>query len=243
MHDREIFKRLGLPKHAALVYGLLRSKGPMLATAVSHGAQLHRPSVYRALSSLLTHRFVYTTMQGKRKCYHAGSPRIITEAFSETSEVIANSVTKQLLEDEKYKQKEICFLSGAGGIRAAFDDVTLHMKRGETFYRYTSEKDLDKVNAYLSRDYRRLRDQKKLERMVISNPASGVKKKRRLERFVKYIPQKTDQIEQNIIQLIYGDRISLIDLNTERVVIIENKALADFQKAIFKQLYEKLPLP
>ena len=49
--------------------------------------------------------------------------------------------------------------------------------------------------------------------------------------------------DQNIIQLIYGDRISLIDPNTERVVIIENKALADFQKVIFRQLYDKLPLP
>ena len=126
MHDQEIFKRLGLPKHAAEVYGLLRRKGPMLATAICHGAQLYRPSVYRALSSLLTRRFVYTTMQGKRKLYHAASPGIIAKTFTQMSAAITADKAEQLLEDEKYKQKEIRFLGGAKGIREAFDDVVLH---------------------------------------------------------------------------------------------------------------------
>jgi len=58
-----------------------------------------------------------------------------------------------------------------------------------------------------------------------------------------FIPSEISLFDQNIIQLVYGDRVSFIDLNTERVLIIENKALADFQKVIFKQLYDKLPLP
>jgi hypothetical protein len=77
--------------------------------------------------------------------------------------------------------------------------------------------------------------------LVISNPVSGKQKRSRLERFIKFIPSNFDLFQQNIIQLIYGDRISLIDLNTNRVVIIENKALAEFQKIIFQQLYRNLP--
>jgi sugar-specific transcriptional regulator TrmB len=243
MDKKEIFRRLGLPKHSDAVYSLLQRKGPIMATHICVAANLHRPAVYRALSSLLAHRFVYVTEKGCRKFYHAANPGLIASAFAQTSENVAEIMAKKIVADDLYKQKEIRLLNGFKGIQAAFDDVITHMKHGETFYRYTSEKDLDKVNKYLSKNYRILRDKKKLERMVISNPVSGMRKKPRLERFVKYIPPEIDLFDQNIIQLVYGDRLSFIDLNTERVLIIENKALADFQKIIFRQLYDKLPLP
>jgi len=240
---RDTFKRLGLPKHADTIYQLLQQQGPMNPTKICETSALHRPAVYRALSSLLSHNFIYTTAHGRRQTYHAGNPGIITTAFSQTSTKAAKTLTQKSLENDKYKQKEIRFLHGFAGIRAAFDDVITHTNYKETFYRYTSEKDLDTVNKYLSKDYRALRDKKKLERMVISNPISGKRKKPRLERFVKFIPPEINLFNQNIIQLIYGNRVSFIDLNTERVLIIENKALADFQKVIFRQLYNKLPLP
>ena len=97
-----------------------------------------------------------------------------------------------------------------------------------------------KVNRYLSPNYRIAREKKKLERLVISNPISGKQKRPRLERFIKYIPSEANLFDQNIIHLIYRDRFSFINLNTEKAFIIEDKALADFQKVIFNQLYKKL---
>lgn len=243
MKIEEIFTRLGLPKHADIVYTLLQRQGPLSPTSVCLNTRTHRPAVYRALNSLIAHHFVFTSKKGQRKLYHAANNRLIIKAFTQTSDKISEKFAKQVNDDDLYKNKEIKFLSGFKGVRAAFDDVIAHLKRGEIFYRYTSEKDLDAVNRYLSKNYRLLRDKKKLERMVISNPVSGQRKKPRLERFVKFIPNQTSLFDQNIIQLIYGNRVSLIDLNTERVLIIENKSLADFQKVIFRQLYDKLPLP
>ena len=243
MNTKKIFKRFGLPKHADTVYKLLQEKGPMNATRICEETNLHRPAVYRVLSPLLAHRFVFITKNGCRKLYNAANPRLIAIAFAKISSKVSAQMEKQVISDDLYKQKEIRFLNGFNGIRAAFNDVISHLKRGETFYRYTSEKNLDKVNKYLSKSYRILRDKKKLERMVISNPISGTRKKPRLERFVKFIPPEASLFDQNIIQLVYADRLSLIDLDTERVLIIKNKALADFQKVIFKQLYDKLPLP
>ena len=243
MHTREIFRRLGLPKHADTVYTLLQKNDTLLATHICARANLHRPAVYRALSALLEKNFVFATCERKRKFYHATDFSFVARSFAETSQKVLQKSAKQNIADAQYLQKEIRLLKGFQGIRDAFDDVVRHLKHGETFYRYTSERDLDAVNAYLSRDYRILRDKKKLERLVISNPVSGKRKKPRLERFAKFIPPEKSLFNQNIIQLIYGDRVSFIDLNTERVLIIENKTLAEFQKVIFKQLYDKLPLP
>ncbi len=243
MDIKEIFKRLGLPKHSDAVYKLLHSGGSMSATAVCAAAGLHRPAVYRALDALSRKRFIFVTKKGKRKLYNAASSGVISAVFSEISVRVSKEIAYRSIAEDRYRQKEIRLLSGFEGIRAAFDDVIDHMQRGGTFYRYTSEKDLDKVNKYLSPDYRKRRDAKKLERMVISNPVSGARKKPRLERFVKYILPQADLFDQNIIQIVYDDRMLFIDLNTERVLIIENKQLADFQKVIFRQLYGKLPLP
>ncbi|NTW13796.1 MAG: helix-turn-helix domain-containing protein [Candidatus Moranbacteria bacterium] len=243
MDTKKIFRRLGLPKHADDIYESLRKNGPMIASRICDATGLHRPSVYRALSALLYRRFVYVTKTGNRKIYHPTDPGVINTTFSELSDTVARKLAKENIADDLYEQKAIRLLKGFDGIRAAFDDVISHTKRGETFYRYTSERDLDKVNRYLSKDYRILRDRKRLERMVISNPVSGTRKKPRLERFIKYVPPKANLFDQNIIQLVYGDRVSLIDLDAERVIIIENRSLAAFQKIIFRQLYDKLPLP
>lgn len=242
MHVRVIFQRLGLPKHADALYTLLQRKGPMVATGICRAGKLHRPAVYRALDALRSRHFVFVTKQGQRAVYHAANPKSIAAAFTHTAADAAASVAKLAIADDAYRAREIRFLHGFNGVRAAFDDVIAHLKHGETFYRYTSERDLDAVNRYLSKDYRLHRDRKKLERMVISNPLSGARKKPRLERFIKYIPERVSLFDQNIIQLVYGKRVSLIDLNTERVVILENAALADFQKVIFRQLYDKLLL-
>lgn len=243
MDTKEIFKRLGLPKHADVVYTLLKSKGAMNATDICRHSKLHRPAVYRALVSLYAHFFIFQTKTGARKFYHATNPCVITQVFAKTSNKVADKMARSIMKEDSRRRQEIRFLHGFNGIRAAFDDVISHTKHGETFYRYTSEKDLDMVNRYLARNYRIRRDKKKLERLVISNPISGKRKKPRLERFVKFIPPEISLFDQNIIQLVYGDRLSFIDLNTERAIIIENKALAEFQKVIFRQLYNKLSLP
>jgi len=243
MDIQKIFERLGLPRHSDKVYKTLRDHGPLSPTQICQMARLHRPAVYRALSPLSRQSFIFTVKTGKRKLYRAADANVISQTFAQLSSRVAKNFARREIAGQTYHENEIRFLSGFNGIRAAFDDVISHMDRGGTFFRYTSEKDLDKVNRYLAPDYRLRRDQKKLERLVISNPFSGMRKKPRLERFVKYILPEADIFDQNIIQIIYGRRLLFIDLNTERVLIIDNIALADFQKVIFKQLYRRLPLP
>jgi sugar-specific transcriptional regulator TrmB len=241
MNREVIFSRLGLPKHTSAVYQQLSKHGPNSPTDICRATRLHRPAVYRALIALQKHHFVYTTQRGARTLYHASSGRIVAKTFAQTVANVAERFAVHAVAEEQYKRKEIRFLSGFAGVRAAFDDVIDHLHYGETFFRYTSERDLQKVNAYLSPKYRQRRDAKRLERLVISNPVSGSQKKPRLERFIKFIPTKESLFNQNIIQLVYGKRVSFIDLNTERVLVIENAVFAEFQKVIFRQLYSKLP--
>jgi sugar-specific transcriptional regulator TrmB len=241
MNIKILFERLGLAKHAHTVYRTLRSHGPMLASGIIGSAGLHRPAAYDAIRDLLKHRFILMKKKGKRNYYEVTNPKLIAEEFAKASNQASSEISKLSVRREKHFDEQVRFLEGPNGIREAFDDVISHTPRGETFYRYTSEKDLASVNRYLSKGYRVRRDAKKVERLVISNPLSGKQKRPRLERFIKFMPSEFSIFDHNIIEIIYGSRLLFIDLNSEKVVIIENKTLAEFQKVIFRQMYRALP--
>ena len=234
-----IFKRLGFNKHSADVYTTIFKHGPALATKVISLVKGHRPAIYRSLSELLEAELIIREKHGKRFFWSALDSKRIEELFKSEIQDVHESLP-QLKTDTLIVNDSIRILKGKDGIRTVFDDVVNHMEKGGTFYRFTSERDLDTVNSYLSTDYRKIRDAKHLERKVISNPISGKRKTKRLERFIKFIPQESSLFSQNIIQLMYNGKIAFIDLNKEEVLIVDNKELAEFQTVIFKQLYVKL---
>jgi sugar-specific transcriptional regulator TrmB len=236
-----IFERLGFDRHAHRVYNaLLKSREPMLIAHIASKVGVSRTQVYRSLERLLKEGFVSRTAKGKRAAYRAESPSRVETRFLDVAEDVRKVTDAHVRRREKDVPEYIRFLKGFSGIREVFDDVISHTPKGATFYRYTSERDLASVNRYLSSEYRRERDRKKLERLVISNPISARQKRPRLERFIKYMEPKNGLFDQNVIEIIYGDRIAFIDLTKEQALIVENKPMADFQKIIFEQLYRKL---
>jgi DNA-binding transcriptional regulator GbsR (MarR family) len=236
-----IFKRLGYPKHTEKIYEvLLASAAPLYVAVLAREAGVSRVVVYRCLALLLRDKLVMEKNEGGRTTYVLGSADALTRTVQLTETSMQRTAVDAVRLREKDVPANIRFLYGAAGMREAFDDVVLHTPRGGTVYRYTSEKDVHHVNAYLAPDYRQRRDAKKLERLVISNPVSSAQKRKRLERFIRCIPSDADAFNQDIIQLVYGDRVSFIDIAHEQVTLIEHRAFASFQKVIFKQLYKKL---
>lgn len=241
MEFEELFKRLGCSAHTHEVYQhLYESTKPVLVAHLALAVGVSRAQIYRNLDELLERRLVSVVHVGKRTGYRAESPRRIEEEFTRVMKRVTRSVESYTARREKELPQYIRFFTGFSGIRAVFDDVVAHTPKKDTFYRYTSERDLASVNKYLSPQYRKERDRRKLERLVISNPISGKQKKPRLERFIKYIQPEVNTFDQNIIQLVYGNRLAFINLNTEEAFVIEDASLASFQRVIFGQLYRKL---
>lgn len=238
MEFRDVFKRLGLGKNAPAVYAaLLENKKPMLVAHIAQAIHIDRPEVYRNLYSCIERGFIEKMKNGRRTYYVARSPKYIERAFDHISDEVRDYLSTK--ESIKYP-KHLVYFKGTDGIRAVFDDVIDRMPAKGTFYRYTSERNLEEVNKYLSPSYRARRDKKKLERLVISNPVSGKLKRSRLERFIKFFPSEVDLFNQNIIQLVYADSLAFINLETKESYILRDKNLAQFQSVIFRQLYKKL---
>lgn len=239
---KDLLNKLGLSDAEVSVYLYLLERGsPLSVSDMAKGISSFRPIVYKALGLLLDRGMVTATVKGKRKLYLAEHPEKIRAMLKDVSIDIEETLPD--LEDIYRAPKDkptIKFLEGKKGITFVYTDIVDSLKRGDAFYRYTSSVDLDKAKKYLPKDYREKRDNKNIERYVIRSKSTESDIKPDLNRNTKVVPSDFDLFDQNIIQLIYGSKVAIIDLNTETSFIIDNEKFADFQKKIFKLLYSKL---
>jgi len=241
MENKDILVKLGLSEKESSVYMALLEQGASSISTISRYTGIHRPLIYKALPTLKEKGLVSEIIKGKQKKYIAESPAKLKNLFSEF-EYNFKSFLPELEQMHQFVGNKpiIKFLEGKKGISFVFEDLVTSLKKGDIFYRYSSAKDITKANDYLPKNYRTIRDQKQLERFVMTSEKGAKDKKPNLERAMKTIPEKYDLFDQNITQLIYGDKIAFIDYNTKTAFIVENKIMADFQRKIFKLLYSKL---
>lgn len=125
-------------------------------------------------------------------------------------------------------------------ITYVFEDIVDSLKKGSIFYRISSETNVEKSNTYLPKNYRKKRDEKELQRYVITTQNTESQKRPRLERETVIFPEHYEQFDENIQMIIYEDKIAYVDYNNESAMVIRNKKLASFQEKIFKALFKSL---
>jgi sugar-specific transcriptional regulator TrmB len=242
MEKQEILTKIGLSKKESAIYLALLEHGPALISQIEKQTGLHRPAIYKALSALLSRGFVAIAPKGKQRRYVAEPPDRLRSSMSDLVSAFENLLPElEATHQAKKKKPIIKFLEGKDGITFVLNDIVTSLKRNEVFYRYSSPKDSKKNEKYLPRDYRKIRDEKGLQRFVITTEGSMVGKKPRLERSVKFVPASSGLFDYDITEIIYGNKIAFIDYNTEMAFVVENPVIAEFQRKIFKLLYDRLP--
>lgn len=231
-----------LSKNSASIYLALLDHWKSTITDITTSTTLQRTQIYRLLPYLIESRFVILTKKWKKKYYFPASPSKIHEAYEEMKDRNKWSIWKLLEIYSNIEKKPIVtYNEWKRWITHIFSDIVDSSKKGDTFYRITSETDVEKINQeYLPKDYREKRDKKDLERYVIMSPNAAKLKKARLEREIKVIPENVFEFQDNVLMTIYANKIAFIDFNTETSIIIENKDIADFQKKIFRLLFKSL---
>ncbi len=137
------------------------------------------------------------------------------------------------------KKPFVTYQEGDQAIKDVFSDVVHSAKKEDVYYRYSSALSLGR-KKYVPKDYRQVRDQKKLERFIITDESSKNIYSMKLGKSLKTVPNSYNLFDLNITQIIYANKVALIDYNTKTVITIENIMIAEFQKKIFKLLYSKL---
>jgi len=243
MNKREILQRLGLTKNEIEVYLFLINSGPNRITDISRHTKIHRPLVYQAITPLLEKKLINYQTKGKQKYYTAESPsqlRKIADNFQKNINELVPDLEQTY--QKRTSKPTIRFLEGPSGIAAAHMDLANSMRRNETYYRYSIGSDYQTVNQYIPDEYRRIRNQKNLQRFVINNQPMHrtAHQKPDINRLFRIIPPEDDNFSNNINFVIYKDRVTYLDYSTENAFIIENKNIANFHENLFKLLWKKI---
>ncbi|MDE2188192.1 MAG: hypothetical protein KGJ35_00480 [Patescibacteria group bacterium] len=242
MNTKQILERIGLTKHESAIYLALLELGPSHIAKISEKTSIHRPLVYKAIPSLLEKKLITQTRRAKRTIYMAEPPNRLETMFDDLRidffEALPDLEDQYSANDQKPRVR---FLQGKDGTKRVFDDIVRSLKKGDVFYRISSNADgQEKKDKYVPRNYRKMRDEKKLERQVITNSQTAKHKIAKLDRFVKVMPDDLGPFDHNVTEVIYGDKVAFIDYGSETAMIIESKKIAEFQKHVFKMFYKKL---
>lgn len=237
----QILSALGLRSDEIRLYLVLLEVPPATVSELARITGIHRPLIYRALPALLEKNLITLALKGKQKRYVAESPKRVEGLFQELERsfqtILPDLELSYFARDRRPTMK---FYEGREGIRNVFEDLLQTLNRGDVFYRYSSNRNTKDQEKYLPRNYRERRDQKQLERFVITNEATSRQKQKRLERALKVIPAKYGVFEYNVTQIIYGSKVAFIDYNSQTASIIENPQMASFQRHLFRVFFDQL---
>ena len=242
MENVELLNKLGLNKQESKIYLALIELGAVGVSDIAKHTGLHRPIIYKFLADLMDKNLVSLSAKGKRKVYSAESPEKLEKLFKKFNDDFLGLMPELVQTYKKQSAKPIIkFFTGKKGIQTVFQDLLDTCKKGDVFYRYESHRDYKENKKYVPKEYLdRFRDKMEVERLIITNQITKEKKHQRLGRLVKVIPLDYDLFVYDITQMIYGNKVAFVDFSTETATIIENKAFAQFQKKIFKLLFDKL---
>lgn len=236
-----LLKNIWFSDKQAIIYLTLLEIWKASIADIANNSKLHRVEIYRMLPVLIEDWFVLVSTKWKRKYYYPANPSKIEEIYLENLERNKRSIkelqTKFLSIDKKPK---VTYLKWEKWITYVFSDIVNSLNTWDIFYRITSEIDTEYVDKLLPKNYREIRDKKKLERYVIMSEKAAKNKKPRLERDLVVIPEKYDEFRDNIFMTIYGSKVAYIDFTTKSSIIIENKQIAKFQEKAFKLLFNSL---
>lgn len=240
MDKTEMLKSLGMTAHESLIYLSLLEKGVSGISKISRNTGINRPAIYKTIPMLLKRGVVSEVIKKKQKLYAAESPEKLETILDDVHKKFREALPELVKNFEGVEKKPVVkFLTGKHGISFIFEDLVRTLKKGDVFYRYSAPRDLGKAEKYLPKNYRQIRDEKQLERFVITGERIAEQKKPRLERGMKIL-SNVEKDNFNITQVIYGNKIALINYDNESAVLIEDRHMANFQRMVFKNLYGRL---
>lgn len=244
MEITPLLNRLGLNNKESLIYMTLLEQGPANISVLAKRSGLYRPQIYKLLPALDDKHLIAKQKIGQRVVYMAENPAQLKTLADKIVDDIESISDELFLTYRNSKRRPVIYtFEGKEGIKRVYEEMMSLCKKGDVIYRYESPSDHHKNKRYYPKAYidkaTGPRDSL-IEKFVITNEKTHKTRRQRLERQSKFIPAKFDLFEYDITQLIYHNRVVFIDYKRETANVIESKRYAEFQRQLFKLLFNNL---
>ncbi len=230
----------GLTLQEASVWFTLAQGVPLNVTDISRKTDIHRPGVYGAIESLKKAKLVMASSGTGRVVYRAVGADLLAKRHADNNEMLLPQLQKVLAKESiTTMPDDVCVYRGKD-LQKVWEAVAA-MPKGSVFYRYDGYAPGTPIEGtYMPKTFRDAVRNRRLERFVITN--RGLRNapfQKRLECASSVLPESFDAFEQGVTMFIFGDRMAMVDFNTESAYVIRNAALAAYHTKVFEYLYKQ----
>ena len=241
--NTKILEKLWLSTDESSIYIYLLENPKKTLSEISKYTNINRPKLYKIIPNMEESGLIWTVIHGKRKLFIAENPQILNNYFESIKEDYASFIPQiERIYKNSFDKPILKHLTGKTWVRNIYMDIAHTLKKWESFYRYSSRIDIENtsISQKEHNKYRKIRNEKQLQRYVITNEYLTSLKTKKLDKDVLVIPKKIDEFEDNITKLIYANKVAIIDFNTDESFIIESEVFASFERKLFKMLFKFL---
>ena len=237
MQYSNALQRLGLSIKESEIYEELLNKGSLSMVKLSQTTGINRPALYILIPKMINRGLVIETKKGKRIEYIASSPNKLEPLVKNAQQSLDNIVNNLNTEfSKKQIVPKIETYYGVNGMSRVLLDIVTTLNKGDKYYCYRVKNKYKKTP--LPKEYYRIKEEKKIERLIIASPDVANRKKANLNRSIKVLNGTYDVF--NINKFIYGNKIAFIDYENEIAFIVYNEKMAKLEKEIFLSLWKIL---
>lgn len=238
-----VFTIAGLTEREASLWHVLTENGSMNVLQIARAISLNRPAVYALLSSLIEKELIEPTMQAKRTLYRSRGTKALEQWRARREQAFSKEMGRLKSQEQQtgiVHGDEVRVYHGKE-IRKVWEEILKSLPRAGVFYRYDVYAPEVPVTIYLPKTFYEDMEQKRIDRFVITN--ARLRKafyKKRLACASHVLPPSVDPFEQGVSQFVFGNRVAFVDFTSETAYIIKNKAIADYQKHLFRFVYQTI---
>lgn len=143
----------------------------------------------------------------------------------------------QQIYDSQGDNIKILHFHGLRGIQQIYEDLARLSPPDSEYFAYTGKNELADTR-FFTKDFWEIRDKKRLRRFVIAPTDRIPFFTQDDRRQVVYFQKRTDNVfEKNVVKIVYGNRVAVIDFSQTTGIVIENALLASLEKQQFSLLF------
>ncbi len=237
---KQILTYPGLSRKEVEVYLASLEVGKPTPLSVAKETFLPRPTIYRIMEDLVEKGLMGKVKEGNHTLYVPEDPRTLLEKLRLQASAVQGVMAELRDLATIYKNRPtVRFFEGRESIKRIFEDI--FQVESEEVLAFTSIKELYEVFPEYYSFFVKRRVKKGIRGRIIApldSEGEMLREKQSEElRDIKFIPETLAK-QIGLIgghMLIYKDRVALVSFDTDQTsVIIENKALANVQRALFE---------
>ena len=247
MDIQKTLEKIGLSQKQAHVYLALLDLGEAKMTDIAKKAGMKRPTVYLIIEELELLGLAGSVLKGKKKMYSAAHPRRLVELTKFRANQVEETMPELLARYGKDSEKpKVQMFEGEEGVGKAYQEAFTFLSTKEEGLwmgniTYLKDRFPEVLRSYnkLIKDLRN----PKIREIICGGPKAHEWVKEMQPRLsahhkIKYTPENnfgfTDQliIGNKIIFFSFGEKVF--------VLVVENKELAQTQRALFEILWNKI---